>query len=74
MDIIQSETNRGKKSVIFDDHTYRLSNGDKSYRCTKKSCKARITTDADSKTIYLYYWRKCNILFVVQMKYGLWRK
>ena len=55
MDIIQSETNGGKKSVIFDDHTYRLSNvlrnGDKSYRCTKKSCKARITTDADRKTI-----------------------
>ena len=78
MDIIQSDTNGGKKSVIFDDHTYRLSNvlrnGDKSYRCTKKSCKARITTDADSKTIYLYYWRKCNILFVAQMKYGLWHK
>ena len=55
MDIIQSETNRGKKSLLFDD-TYRLSdilkNGDKSYRCTKnKSCKVRITTDADSKTI-----------------------
>jgi hypothetical protein len=25
MDIIQSETNRGKKSLLFDD-TYRLSN------------------------------------------------
>ena len=54
MDIFQSETNRGKKSLLFDD-TYRLSNilknGDKSYRCTKnKSCKVRITTDADSKT------------------------
>jgi hypothetical protein len=45
MDIIQSETNRDKKSVIFDDHTYRLSNvlknGDKSYRCTKKSCESQ---------------------------------
>ena len=26
MDIIQSETNRGKKSINFNDHTYRLSN------------------------------------------------
>ena len=26
MDIIQSETNRGKNSINFDDHTYRLSN------------------------------------------------
>lgn len=55
MDIVKSETNRGKNSVIFDDHIYRLSNvlknGDKSFRCTKKTCKARITTDADSKTI-----------------------
>ena len=25
-------------------------------------------------TNYLYYWRKCNILFVAQMKYGLWQK
>jgi hypothetical protein len=41
MGIIQSETNRGKKSVIFDDHIYRLSNvlknGDKSYRCTQNN-------------------------------------
>lgn len=55
MDVIQSETNRGKESIIFDEHRYRLSNvlknGDKSYRCTKKSCKARITTDSESKTI-----------------------
>ena len=28
-----------------------LKNKDKSYRCAIKSCKARITTDADSKTI-----------------------
>ena len=28
-----------------------LKNEDKSYRCTKKSCTVRITTDADSKTI-----------------------
>ena len=42
MGIIQSETNRGKKSVIIDDK-YRLSNvlknGDRSYRCTKKVAK-----------------------------------
>ena len=25
-------------------------------------------------TIHLYYWRKCNIVFVAQMKHGLWRK
>jgi hypothetical protein len=33
MDIIQSETNRGKKSVIFDDHTYRFSFGEV-WKCT----------------------------------------
>ena len=27
----------------------------KSYRCTKKSCKARITTDADNKIIIQHY-------------------
>jgi len=53
MDIIQSETNRDKKSVIFDDHTYRLSNvlknGDKVVQMYQK--KLRITIDADSKIV-----------------------
>ena len=54
MDIIQSETNRGKKFLIFDNYTYRLpnvlKNGDKSYRCTKKVAKPE-STDADRKII-----------------------
>ena len=53
MGIIQSETNRGKKSVIFDDHIQIV-------KCFKewrqivqmypKQCNARIRTGADSKT------------------------
>ena len=48
MDIIHTETNRGKKSIIYDGYSYRkvnsLKNGNVVYRCsTGKSCKA--TTD-----------------------------
>ena len=50
MDIIHTETNRGKKSIIYDGYSYRkdnsLKNGNVVYRCsTGKSCKATVTTD-----------------------------
>ena len=53
MDIIYIHvynTNRDKKSIIYDRYSYRkdnsLKNGDVVYRCsTGKSCKATITTD-----------------------------
>jgi hypothetical protein len=41
-----SETNRGKKSLLYDGFTYRidslLKSGDISWRCTFKTCKARL--------------------------------
>jgi hypothetical protein len=50
MDIIHTETNRGKKSIIYDGYSYRkvnsLENGYVVYWCSiGKSCKATITTD-----------------------------
>ena len=50
MDIIHTETNRGKKSLIYDGYSYRkvnsLKNGNVVYRCsTGKSCKATVTTE-----------------------------
>ena len=55
MDILHTETSRGVNSLIIDSHTYRkvsvLKNGNISYRCTIKSCKARVTTDSDGMSI-----------------------
>ena len=43
-----SETNRGKKSLLYDGFTYRidslLKSGDISWRCTLKTCKVRLRT------------------------------
>ena len=56
MDILHTETNRGKKSIIYDEHTYRqvniLKNGNISYRCTNKSCKTTVSTDGNGRTIF----------------------
>jgi hypothetical protein len=45
-----SETNRGKKSLLYDGFTYRidslLKSGDISWRCTLKTCKARLRTES----------------------------
>jgi hypothetical protein len=55
MDILHTEANRGKKSIIYDGHTYRqvniLKNGNISYRCTNKSCKTTVSTDGNGRTI-----------------------
>jgi hypothetical protein len=50
MDIIHTETNCGKKSIIYYGYSYRkvnsLKNRDVVFRCsTGKSCKATVTTD-----------------------------
>jgi hypothetical protein len=47
MDIIHTETNRGKKSIIYDGYSYRkvnsLENGYVVYWCSiGKSCKASV--------------------------------
>ena len=50
-----SETNRGQKSLLYDGFTYRidslLKSGDISWRCTLKTCKARLRTDGESKLL-----------------------
>ncbi len=57
MDVSVTETNKGKKSLIYDGYTYRidriLKENDISWRCTnnKTNCKARVRTDAESKVI-----------------------
>jgi len=55
MDILHTETNRGKKSIIYDGHTYQqvniLKNGNISYRSTNKSCKATVSIDGNGRTI-----------------------
>lgn len=49
MSITEMETNRGKRSISCDYYRYRidhyLRDGDISWRCTQKRCKARIRTD-----------------------------
>ena len=55
MEFFISETNREKKSLIYDGYTFRvdrvLKNSEISWRCTKNSCKWRIRTDAECKAI-----------------------
>jgi hypothetical protein len=55
IEIFISETNREKKSLIYDGYTFRvdrvLKNSEISWRCTKNSCKCRIRTDAGCNAI-----------------------
>ena len=49
MSLTELETNRGKRCICCDYYRYRidhyLRDGDISWRCTQKRCKARIRTD-----------------------------
>jgi hypothetical protein len=50
MEIVHTETNRGKKAIIVDEYLYRnantLKNGDVVYVCSiNKKCNKSITTD-----------------------------
>ena len=51
MDIVVSETNKGKKALLYEGFTYRidfvLKSEDISWRCTKRGCKAKLRTDKD---------------------------
>ena len=53
MEFFISETNREKKSLIYDGYTQSivLKNSKISWKCTKNSCKCRIRTDAEWKAI-----------------------
>ena len=55
MDFKISDTNKGKKSLIYDGFIYRIDGvlkcGDKSWRCTNKKCKGRSRTDSVMSTM-----------------------
>ena len=51
MDLVVSETNIGKKALLYEGFSYRidlvLKSEDISRRCTKRDCKAKLRTDKD---------------------------
>jgi hypothetical protein len=55
MDLVVSETNKGKKALLYEGFTYRidivLKSEDISWRCTKRGCKAKLITDKDIKMV-----------------------
>ena len=53
MDFKISDTNKGKKSLIYDGflNGIGLKCGDISWRCTNKKCKGRLRTDSTMSTM-----------------------
>ena len=55
MDFKISNTNKRKKSLIYDGFIYRIDGvlkcGDISWRCTNKKCKGRLRTDSAMSTV-----------------------
>ena len=55
MDLVVSETNIGKKALLYEGFSYRidlvLKSEDISRRCTKRDCKAKLRTDKDMKMV-----------------------
>ena len=55
MDLKISDTNKGKKSLIYDGFIYRIDGvlkcGEISWRCTNKKCKGRLRTDIAMSTM-----------------------
>ena len=55
MDFKISNTNKRKKSLIYDGFIYRIDGvlkcGDISWRCTNKKCKDRLRTDSAMSTV-----------------------
>jgi hypothetical protein len=53
--IVVSETNKGKKALLYEGFTYRidfvLKSEDISWRCTKRGCKAKLRTDKDIEMV-----------------------
>jgi hypothetical protein len=55
MDLVVSETNKGKKALVYEGFTYRidflLNSKDISWRCTKRGCKAKLSMDKDIEMV-----------------------
>ena len=55
MDYKISDTNKGKKSLIYNGFIYRIDSvlkcGDISWRCTNKKCKGGLRTDSAMSTM-----------------------
>ena len=55
MDFKISDTNKGKRSLIYDGFVNRIDGvlkcGDISWRCTNKKCKGRLRTDSAMSTM-----------------------
>ena len=55
MDFKISNTNKRKKTLIYDGFIYRIDGvlkcGDISWRCTNKKCKGRLRTDSAMSTV-----------------------
>jgi hypothetical protein len=55
MDLVVSETNKGKKSLLYEGCTYRidlvLKSEDISWRYTKRGCKMKLRNDKDIKMV-----------------------
>ena len=55
MDFKISDTNKGKKSLIYDGFIYRIDGvlkyGDIPWRCINKKCKGRLRTDSAMSTM-----------------------
>ena len=56
MEFRLTETNKGKKSLVYEGYTFRvdraLASGDLSWRCTSEQCTARLKTDPEISTIH----------------------
>ena len=57
MEVVEVETNRGKRSIICDGFRYRVDGILKSYvvswRCSVTDCKAGIRTDSSAQTVFM---------------------
>ncbi|GFS19255.1 hypothetical protein ElyMa_003284400 [Elysia marginata] len=54
MDLNLTETSKGKPAALLGGHLFRLmatSKNSRTWRCTKKDCKARFTTSLETKEI-----------------------
>jgi hypothetical protein len=61
-----TETNRGNKCLISEDFRYRfhktLKNGNESWRCSNKSCKATLKTDGENLIVVETNGEHCHEL------------
>ena len=64
MEVVEVETNRGKRSIICDEFRYRVDGILKSYvvswRYSVKDCKAGIRTDSSAQTVFMQKNQHCH--------------